>query len=319
MEDAADATALGEIAGMESGPGAETVLRGLARYDSGDWAGALSDFRTVLESMPDNPVARLHCGLAAWRTGDAASALAAFRAAHPFPHHGFVLRFLEAFWPLRFEIEELRAFMPREDAPPEPALVAQARTVSDERRARFAAKLNQAGMAAIERRQYALATAYARASVELTPLDEDSVALFAALSLQAGHHAEARAACERFVGHLLDTGAESQGEPQLPDSMLVSFWAMSLHEAGEHRAALAVLSRIRPEGPEDYRANLVAGLCWMMLGEKANAHDCLDAGLREFFLDSWELVVEPFIHRTMQWLETGQEAGGNRPAENSSS
>ncbi len=318
MENTAGQRGLEACLATEPETTAGQLLRGIARFDSADWKGALEDFEVVLKAEPENRVAALHCSLAAWKTGDSARALACLKNAHPFPHDGFVRRFLEVFWPLRFEEAELRAFMPVTD-PPEIPLIARAREAPPERKASFVAKLMDAAMGAISQEEYGRALALASAAVHLAPENEDCVSIYAALSLQSGRPEQARVACEKYLEDLLANYSDSKVQALLPDSAFISFWAMSLHEAGEHRAALAVLSRVRPEGPEDYRANLVAGLCWMMMGEKNRARECLDVALGAFFLDSWELVVEPFIQRVLGWMERSQEFEGKRPAENSSS
>jgi hypothetical protein len=81
-------------------------------------------------------------------------------------------------------------------------------------------------------------------------------------------------------------------------------YAWALHETGQHRGAVALLSTMRPEGPDDYHAHIIAGLSWLALDEAHKAAACLDVALGAYLLDTWQQFVEPYFEKVVLWMRT---------------
>lgn len=287
----------------------ERTLRALARFDGGNFAGAAEDFAAVLALQPENPVASLHAALCAFRLGDRARALALLDGTALFPEHTFIARFLETFWPLRFEHAALRPSPgPAEKAAPLPREAAWAEWKAD---GATWSKAKVEGLASSLRADirrlcakddYEPAWHLSLRALELQPGDEGAVAEHALLAINTGRYAEGRAAIERHVEDRMAAGrAAAAFEPPAPSTL--SIWALAMHETGEHRGALAATSRIRPEGPEDFCAHFVAAVSWLMLGDRAAFRRTLAEGMAGHFLDTWELIVRPYMDRVRTWMK----------------
>lgn len=299
-----------DVISGEPGSPAERVLRGIARFEAGDARGAAEDFDAVLAVQPENAVAALHSALAVFRLGDRARAGKILDAAVLFPEHAFVARFLEVFWPLRFEHAALRPTPGPAEAPadlPHADQYAAWRGGNGWSKARtdaLAGRMRDALRKACEKDDYERAWHLASRIRELLPDDEMAAAELALMGINTGRYAEGRCALESHLDGRLATGRDGAGF-ETPAPAVLAVWALVLHETGEHRGALAVASRVRPEGPDDYCIHLVAAVSWLMLGDRAAFRRVLGEGQRAYFLDTWELILRPFVDRVRAWLREG--------------
>lgn len=268
-----------------AGDAAAAMLRGLACYESGDPAGADRMFSAVLAQDPGNPVARLNRGLARYRLGRPADAAADLGGGPLFPGHPFLKRFLELFWPLRFaEPGMLGVEIPgAASGPGGPS------------------KLQKRAMRAFESGDMATATALFTAAHESAPDKPEPRVNAAFCRLHLGQSA----AAADLLAPLVREGLRERGPGQETiDPYLVVVWAWVLHTDGNHRGALDLLSTVRPEGPDDYQAHVLAGCCWLLLDNPAAAGACFDHAFGVYFLDTWELFVKPFYRLVVRWLES---------------
>ncbi|MDK2970274.1 MAG: hypothetical protein PWP23_29 [Candidatus Sumerlaeota bacterium] len=285
---------------------AALVLRGIARYEAGDFAGAREDFDLVLSKQSENAVARLHRGLALYRLGETGAALADFTAAPIFPERQWVKRALRVFWPIHFEHPAVLEHGLAPLAPPadlQAAVEASRPEVSPSDKGRkLAARLAARGVKAYFKEDHRLALWCFENAVALDPDDRDSAANACWVGLRIGQVEKAASLIEPLIDGALETYLEKKERDVLPTPGMTAMYAWLLHERGDHRGALAVLSTMRPEGPDDYHSYIVAGLAWMLLGEDEKSSVCLDAALGDFFLDTWQQFVEPYLRKVFGWL-----------------
>ena len=278
------------LAGEQSLPEAGLQLRGLARLDSGDAAGAHADFSAVLALDAQNVVARRHRALAAFQLGRRADSAADLEDGPLFPHQPFLARFLSLFWPLQFTEPGLHsaAWRGADDAS-QPASASRRSTV------RRAPTMFLDG-------RWGEAWQLVRAARSQHPDDVELRALEAFLQLNRGEWQEAAEFLDPAVEAALARFLETRAEHDLPEPDLVVEYGWRLHLEGLHGPALAVLSTVRPVGPDDYQAHILSAMAWTTLGRAEPARRCLDTAFAHYFLDSWDLVVRPFHRRVVAWL-----------------
>ncbi len=292
----------------ELSPAART-LRGMARYEAGNYADSEADFTAVLELLPDSVVARLHRGLARFRLGNTTGALEDLKSGAFFPEAGFLKRFLRTFWPLRFTTPELARIEAPEPAPDTVLLnkeyqawKAAPDSMKPGKRAALAERMSERGVKQFFGKHFGMALELFRRAGEMEPENEIYQNYISSVKLHLGQSKEALAIIEPLVRNRMDKYLETNQPDDLPTSDLLAHWAFCLHECGQHRAALAVIARVRPEGPEDFNIHLIAALCWMMLDERLKSEAAFDLALGDFFYDSWGMVIEPFTEVVMKWL-----------------
>jgi len=166
---------------------------------------------------------------------------------------------------------------------------------------RTARRLQRRAVRAFYARRIPLATQLLEAACELDPEDLEARANLSLCLIHVGRPDEADHLLQPVIQRMLEN-PDGPGDPYL----LVE-WAWLLHERGDHAGALAVLATVRPEGPDDYQSHILAALCWTMLGDRAKADACFDTAFGSFFLDSWEVIIEPYVRRVVAWL--GHEGG----------
>lgn len=310
--DAAGALGLAS-AGEAEGPQG-LVLRALCRYEAGDAAGAVADLDRALQAQPVHPVARLNRGLARFRAGDAKGAAADFRQGPFFPDWEFLQRFLRVFWPLRRTcpglavagLEAPAAALPHEQE--YGAWLARPESLAEAGRQALAKKLS-AEATRLFFRNHRTSQLLLERALELVPDSPEYRNDLAFCQLHLAQAAEA----ERTLAPLIERGLQEYKEKRkrevLPHPFIVAHYAWALHDLGRHREALALLSSLRPQGYEDFGANLLAGLCWMELGERQKSRTAMHAALHAFYLDTWQMMLEPFWKKVLVWLETEEAEG----------
>lgn len=301
--------ALGALEEHASECDAGQLLRALALQEMGQHEAAVALFNALLERQPENPVARLNRGLALYALGQRADAAADFAHGPLFPSPGFLKRFLRTFWPVQFEHPELlaRGFDDVPEQWPLKQRVEQFRAepgaLSPASRGKLARSLEQHGTTLYHKRRHALACRLFEAAWELDPEDEIIRAALSWCLLGFGFHEKARDLIEPLVAGATERYRAERRPGALPHPQIVVQWAWCLHQAGEHRPALAVLSTVRPEGPDDFGAHIVAALSWDALGETGHADRAYGPALGVYFLDTWEQFLQPFIGKTVDWLQ----------------
>lgn len=309
---AGDPSAVAEAlggAGDDALPEAARMLRGLARLDSGDAAGACADFDAVLARDGQNAPARLHRALARFALGDAAGAAADLDGGPLFPHREWLGRFLRLFWPMQFDRPAIhRAAWDAESpgaAGPEARLAARLAAgtgpLSPGERRAMARQLPDLFL----KDRWGEAWAAVEAALGRDPADSEARAFAAFFQLNRGEWQAAAEFLDPAVEEALARFLETREEFDLPSPDLLVEYAWRLHQEGRHHEALAVLATVRPAGPDDYQAHILAAMCWTTLGRRAEADAALAACLDDYFLDSWDLVVRPFIRKVAAWLRAG--------------
>lgn len=322
---------------------AEATLFGLHALDVDQPAKSVEYLQRAIALEPQNVVARLHLALAVYRIGDPAASATTLRSVPLFPHTGFLLRFLHLFWPLRFSTSlghpvtdsgpapvgrdpldaPFRALEPRlaeiekesmeppagESLGGEVSRHHRELTTAEGKEARSARTLSdrylKRGISAFLSGDRPLALhCFTRARL-LRPANESAAAHFAWVSLLVGEPEQAREAMEPVLEARLAEYEKSRLKEALPTPDALVCYAWCLHEAGEHRDALRVLALVEPEGPEDFGAHFVAGVCWLMLGNREMADRLLKVALSTYFIDTWEQIVRPFVTRTIDWMGDG--------------
>ncbi|MCB2156412.1 tetratricopeptide repeat protein [bacterium] len=284
------------------------TLRAIALEEQGRHEEAVAEFDAILKRQPENAVARLNRGLALHGLGRNADAAKDFSAGPIFPSPGFLKRFLRRFWPLHFENRELlaRGFDDVQQDWPHKAKVQAFRespeSFSPAARRRLARDLERHGMNIYHRGAHATACRIYEAAWELDPEDEIIRAGYSWCLLGFGFHEQSRELIEPLVRDGAERYRTERRTTALPHPQIVVQWAWCLHEAGEHREALAVLSTVRPEGPDDFGSHIVAALSWDALGDPLNADRAYVPALQDYFLDTWEQFIQPFIKKTVSWL-----------------
>ncbi|MBI5154436.1 tetratricopeptide repeat protein, partial [Candidatus Poribacteria bacterium] len=285
---AAVAARLGQSESLEP---ATLTLRGIARLDSGDPAGAVTDLTLVLRAEPENPVARLNRALAHFHRAEFQSAVADLTAGPIFPNADFVKRFLRTFWPVQFQHPELACAVPGGGASAEVAAPALARfgrePISKSQALRWSGELAAAGLRLAERRNMAGAARLFVRAQELDPGDSELRMAASWALLHTGHFAEAEQTLAPIFEASLAEFERSRALESLPPQHAISQYAWALHGQGRHDEALAVCATSRPEGPDDFHAHIVAAVVWITLGEREKAEVLLDRALGSFLLDTW--------------------------------
>lgn len=306
MERQGGAATLERLATAGALPPPALLLRGICHLDEGAWRDAREDFDGVLAAQPENNTARLHRALTHFLLGQPRDAARDFRAGPLFPEPRFLRRFLRTFWPVRFEHPEMaRAAQPADVALPAPL----SESVAGKNAKALARNLNRHGVKAyVAKRRAEAAMAFEQAA-QLDPSDPEHAMFHAWCLLQQGEGERARAIVEPLMERALTDYLEERPSGGVAHPHLVCEYAWALHECREHREALALLSTVRPAGPDDYWSHIIAALCWTMLEHEKNADACFDAAFGGFFLETWDQFVEPFLENVIAWLEGPAPAG----------
>jgi tetratricopeptide (TPR) repeat protein len=140
-------------------------------------------------------------------------------------------------------------------------------------------------------------------SHEINPHDENALTNLGYLYLLTGRREEALALLDPEMKRRLALYAEKKDEKVLPHMELLVVYAWAVHEAGRHEEALHLLSAVHPEGPEDLGAHFVAAVCWLMLDRQNEFRQCFRIAMTKYFIDTWEQLMLPFIHRVGAWMK----------------
>ncbi len=313
---------LGEL--PEDAPPVLRTVRARALQEQGRHREAAGEFRLVLQQERDNPLARQFLVFSLFGTGEhrEAGRLLQPPAGPVFPHSGFLLKFLETFWPLRFGTA-LGAPMegcelpdtPEEKAEREAADLVHSPGPGTPSARRAAGRLQRKAVARFHAGDIRPAHRYFYWAHRLHPEDPMLAAHHGYLCLLTGHAGRALEVLEPVVEGSLEQFNKTRNASDLPVPDLLVAYAWSLHDLGHHDEALRVLAAVFPEGPDDYAAHFVAAVCWLMLGQRDAMRRNFDLSVSHYFIDTWEQIIRPFIARTADWLERG--APGYDPAANS--
>jgi tetratricopeptide (TPR) repeat protein len=295
---------LADVLGETSTP--ERLLRGIVRLERGEHAGARKDFDDVLASQPENPLARQYRGLALWHLGELELAADDLAPGTLFPQRDWTRRALRRFWPLRLEHPEIltAGIAPLTDPLPFESEIASAQALALPRRRALARRLARRGVRAYFAKQLPLAEWCFENACRLDPDDHDAAANTCWVALRIGHADKALALLEPIIAADLEAYKDKRESHLLPTPGLLTMYAWALHETGQHRGAVALLSTMRPEGPDDYHAHIIAGLSWLALDEAHKAAACLDVALGAYLLDTWQQFVEPYFEKVVLWMRT---------------
>lgn len=283
------------------------LLRALARADLDDWAGARADLEALAAAEPTNPVARLNLALALYHTGEPRRAAALWKAGPFFPQPAYLRRYLRTFWAVRLGNPELclagvpavpadwphraevEAWRARAGASPDP---------------RLAARLGAAAENAYWSGKALLAEQLLAAAAEIHPAEDTYAVSLCQAQWHLGRGAEVRARLEPILEREI-TRAHASNTPMTEAAPeVLSLWAATLMTTGDPRGALAVLSRVRPLGPDDYFAHVLAGLAWTTLGEHAKARAAFAPAFSTYLHDTWHRFLEPFTRNVTAWCDT---------------
>lgn len=324
-------------------PSVLLTVRGLAELEGGDPAAAAETLRAVLSREPENPVAGLYLSLALFECGDDRAAGEALHRAVLHPHRGFLLRFVRTFWPLRFtstlrqvnrdaepessandplrgeferwlkdkeEFGEIAVEPPvNEAAPAELARIAREFTTPEGRLARRGRKLAERYLALGARAYREGNLGHSRAMLarahEIRPRNERAATHLAYISLFTGDAGKAMAVLDPVVRDSLAAFDETREAGLLPSADGLVCYAWALHEEGRHEDAIGVLSLVHEEGPEDFGANFIAAVSWLMLGEEGPFEEAFNRSMQNFYIDTWEQLLRPFVLSVGTWLEQG--------------
>jgi Tfp pilus assembly protein PilF len=277
------------------------VLLGIAALEAGDPGRSARELESVLQDQPDNPPARLHLALAKYQQGQPAECARLLKAGPLLPQPAFLVRFLRLFWPMQFENPAIRLAgeKPVPDEWPLKAEVQEAlanpESLSPGAKKSLAAKLIKAAQKADKRRERLVAAHLFTQAAQLTPDNADIAFTLAHLHLELGAFGEALRLMDE-----LNTRAVAAKIPLQPQAITLHAWA--LHANGQHKAALAMLSRTRPQGPDDFLAHILAAVCWDALGERDNAQRNYDQAFGPFFIESWLGFTKPYLDKVNVWL-----------------
>ncbi len=298
-------------------PGAPAVLhtlRARALQEEGRHEDAVEDFRQVLRQDPENPVARQFLVFSLFETGEVEEAgrLLSPEAGPVFPHPGFLLKFLETFWPLRFGtvlgaprpgFEPPESPADKEESKAEAVLSSEGSGSAGARRA--AERLQHKAVRLFRLGEHRTAHRYFYWAARLDPADGLIAAHHGYLCLLTGYAERALEVLEPVVEGLLERFGETRKAEDLPLPDTLVAYAWSLHEMGRHDEALRVLAAVYPEGPDDYAAHFVAAVCWLMLGQHEAMRRTFEVVTGNYFIDTWEQILHAFILHTGNWLREG--------------
>lgn len=277
------------------------VLLGIAALEAGDAGRAAQELEAVLREQPDNPTARLHLALARYRQGDGAECARLLKAGPLLPQPAFLVRFLRIFWPLQFENPTIRLAGEKAVSEQWPLraeveeALANSESLSPGAKRALAARLIKAAQQADKRKERLIAEHLFDQAARITPENADIAFTLAHLHLELGKYGESLRLMDE-----LNTKAVSAKVPLQPQAITLHAWA--LHANGEHKAALAMLSRSRPQGPDDFLAHIIAAVCWDALGERDNAQRNYDQAFGPFFIESWMGFTKPYLDKVIVWL-----------------
>ncbi|MEQ8819284.1 MAG: hypothetical protein RLY93_03510 [Sumerlaeia bacterium] len=294
-------------------------------YDAGDFAGAREALVGVIAAQPENPVARLHLGLAEFQLGNRSASASALDGGPLFPHHDFLKRFLRLFWPLRIAEPDMLAVYAEPKRPPnaserkalgEASRLMEKRAAADAESARKQALSGAAQRASS--RLYALAAKsvalgdFALAAQILLPAaevfphpDNDAARLYSLCLLHSGRTADARAFLDGVIAGALDVYDRERDADDFPHPVVAALLAWGLLDSGEAKPALALLSTVEPMGPDDWYAHILAALAWDAADDRAKADAAYGVAFGSYFLDSWEVIIQPFLAAVLHWLKSG--------------
>ncbi len=309
------------------------TLKGRALLESGDPVSASAVFDKVLERDPENPVAQLFLVLALFEEGnDREAGDLLMRRAILHPHRGFLQRFVRLFWPLRFSSSLGRAPVQQIAVDPEDPFEKQYHAVKGEtppeqEKPTSSESIRQVAREALTTpgrraaRRRALADRYLRRgarefsrgrlettrllfarALELRPRHEVTVAHYAYIQWVLGQPETGLRVLEPFVRDAVAAYDAHSDPDRLPGPDTLVCYAWCLHELGRFDDALRVLALVQPEGPEDYGAWFLAAVSWLMLGRHEEFAEAFRFASTDFFIDTWEQLLRPFVLRVGTWL-----------------
>lgn len=292
---------------------AAELLRGLALLDSGDPAAAAEVLRPLHAAKPENLVLRWNLALAFLRIGNHQEAHELLKDAVLFPQHDILRRALETLWPLRRTGDFAVLTFGRQSATPHSTDFARyekcrAQATAGQCR-RLGNRLLHAGRVAFERDEFSTATTLFQRAATILPTDPEALTSAVHLLLLHCQPAAARELLAPTVDGGLEKWATGRNPRDLPDVLTVTAWAWMLHTEGNHRDALAWLSLVEPQGPEDYGSHFVAAVCWMELGEHDKFRQALQFALGPFFLDTWLSFLRPMLLQGIAHVERMKDEG----------
>lgn len=303
--DIADARSSLEALANPTPPG--RLLRALARADMDDWSGARADLEALAAAEPTNPVVRLNLALAMFHTGEPRRAASLWKSGPFFPQPAYLRRYLRTFWAVRLATPELcLAGVPpvAADWPLRSEVEAwrtRSGTAPDKR---LAARLGAAAEKAYWSNQALLAEHLLAAAAEIDPTDDTYAVSLCQAQWHLGRGAEVRARLEPILEREIAKAHAASTPMTEAAPEVLSLWAATLMTTGDPRGALAVLSRVRPMGPDDYFAHVLAGLAWTTLSEHAKARAAYAPAFSTYLHDTWHRFLEPFTRCVTAWCES---------------
>lgn len=277
---------------------AEAVTLALLEAEAGRWDRARALAGEALAATPENPLAAGVAGIADYQLGDLRGAGRHLNRHGLFAAFPLVRLFVWTF------AEPLRLHPERFPAETGDSLNAQEPRVSALEALVFGGGLGPAARArALTRRgdreflrgRLAHAERAYEAAARACPEEETAALAHALLQIERGE----RLAPTRRLTALLASQPDSPA--------LTAAAAYGWYHLGEFRRALALLATLTPAGPDDWGAYYLGALCLRALGENARAGAALEVALGPFFLDTWELFIQPMFRRALASLALAAE------------
>ncbi len=295
------------------------TLRGLTLYHAKEFGKAIEALEKVIEVEPENPVANLYIGLSLFAEHRAAEAGLWFEEkCLMFPHRQFLADFIEVLWPLRFltnlrekvpadaDLEESRSTHDLIGKLPDPE------SMSRGSRKRQAEKLIKQGSKQYLKDNRESAFRYFSKAWQFDDSNKQAMVFHCFSLMSEGRFEEAESFITPKVERVFEKDPDISAEEIDPDLLMCYAWV--LHELEDYKRSLQVISIITPEGPEDFGAYFLASVNWLMLDDLEKFHRCFEISMTEYFIDTWELTVRPFLRSAISWMkEDSVSAGGVRP------
>ncbi|MDX2176450.1 MAG: hypothetical protein SF028_08260 [Candidatus Sumerlaeia bacterium] len=299
-----------EAAALRSPAG--RMLEGVAAWDAGDAEGALAAFRAAQQAQPGNLPAARYEALALFGAGDAPAAAKLSATLPPLATGAYLRRFTALYWPLRHRTglgsTAVEADPPEVAHSTDYARFTAGAKCSDTRRRHLAERHLQSGLLAHFKGRYREAEILVGRSWKIFPESIDTAVAHGNLLAARAEEAEALRVLEpAFKEAAAEVLADADKGIVFPPD-LASAWAAALCGAGRPQEALAALSLITPQGPDDWGAHWVAALCHLALGDEASFRRQFAVATGPYFIDTWELRIRPFSRRVESWLATEDAA-----------
>lgn len=283
----------------------DLVLRLQARYQTRDYRGALQDANAVLKMNSENVVAKSFRGLCYARLDRFAEAYPDLTGSMFFPHYRVLFEFLWIFWPLDFTDESLKAPMLNTESVSDPLDSAfQSFKESDKGKNKsLASKYRRQAVKSLNSDKFELLAQSCCRAYECDPDHAEALDYYINGLILKSEYKEASDLLGVKVIEKLEKYKETKDQQHLPEMNYLCLWAYLLHRFEDFDGSLALLGEIGPDGPFDFSMHYIAGLNWLMKGDREKSWACLEVAFRDFYFETWPMYLGPFKARVDEWLK----------------